>query len=394
MSAGGAPAVRNRHLLLLGAGHAHGHVLRELGRGLAAQVPHDVSITLVSPHRRQLYSGMVPGFVAGHYRLQDCSMTLDSVLADSRIKFVQQSAVALDAARRTVTLADGSSLHYDWLSLDTGPVMERQKVEASMPGAAEHALFVRPIDAFGQVWPSVVAQAEAEPMAGQGALQLAVVGAGAAGLELAMAAAYTFSNAAGQSRHASCNVSLITGGGPVAANYTVSTQRRVLSALKRLHISVLHDSCVGMGPGYLQLASGARLACDVPLLAVGAQAPAWLAGSGLALDANGFVAVNGFLQSISHTTVFAAGDMASRIDAPHPRSGVYAVRAGKPLLANLQAAVRGQPLKPWQPPRRTLNLLSCGDRHAIASWGAASVEGRWVWRLKDWIDRRFVALYR
>ena len=87
------------------------------------------------------------------------------------------------------------------------------------------------------------------------------------------------------------------------------------------------------------------------------------------------------------------GDVASRIDAPHPRSGVYAVRVGPPLLANLQAVVRGQPLKPYQPPARTLNLLSCGERYAIAAWGSLHVEGRWVWRLKDHIDRGFVARY-
>ena len=91
--------------------------------------------------------------------------------------------------------------------------------------------------------------------------------------------------------------------------------------------------------------------------------------------------------------MFAAGDVASRVDAPHPRSGVYAVRAGPPLLANLRAAWQGQPLLPYAPPGRTLNLISCGGRYAIAAWGSLHVEGRWVWHLKDRIDRGFVARY-
>jgi NADH dehydrogenase FAD-containing subunit len=128
-------------------------------------------------------------------------------------------------------------------------------------------------------------------------------------------------------------------------------------------------------------------------LAVGAQAPGWLAGSGLALDDAGFVSVNSFQQSVSHRQVFAVGDVASRLDAPHPRSGVYAVRAGPPLLANLRAALQGLPMQPYQPPVRTLNLISCGDRYAIAAWGPLHVEGRWVWNLKDRIDRGFVARY-
>ena len=170
-------------------------------------------------------------------------------------------------------------------------------------------------------------------------------------------------------------------------------QRRVVQALRRLQITVLPDVCVGMSAGEVRLAGGARLACDAPLLAVGAQAPDWLGGSGLALDAAGFVAVNRFQQSTSHAHVFAAGDVASRVDAPHPRSGVYAVRAGPPLLTNLRAALQGQPLQPYQPAARTLNLISCGERHAIAAWGRLHVEGRWVWHLKDRIDRGFVARY-
>ena len=79
-------------------------------------------------------------------------------------------------------------------------------------------------------------------------------------------------------------------------------------------------------------------------LLVGTQTPAWLASSGLVLDTQGFVRVNAFQQSTSHAAVFAAGDVASREDAPHARSGVYAVRAGPPLLANLLSVLNGQPL--------------------------------------------------
>ena len=188
-------------------------------------------------------------------------------------------------------------------------------------------------------------------------------------------------------------VTLLTGGPTPAANYPESVQRRVSKALQRLHITVVPDACARMEPGALILASGARLVCDAPLVAVGAQAPAWLAGSGLTLDEAGFIAVNAYQQSTSHLKVFAAGDVATRIDSPHPRSGVYAVRAGPALLANLRAALVGQPLTPHTPPARTLNLLACGARYAIASWGDLSFEGRWVWHWKDRIDRKFVARY-
>ena len=374
-----APAVK-RHLLLLGAGHAHVQVLH----GLAQHKLADVTVTLVTPHPHQLYSGMVPGFVAGHYALADCMIPLDSLLARSGVSYVQGSATGVNAEARTVTLTNGKTLTYDWLSLDTGPVMDREKIELQMPGAREHALFVRPIEVFGQLWPRVMAMAE------QQKIRLVVVGAGAAGLELAMAAAHALR---GSSFAPGSCVTLLSGAQPPGASYPVGVQRRIACALQRLRVEVLAESCVGFHAGGMRLGNGQRLACDVPLLALGAQAPAWLSGSGLALDEGGFVAVNAFQQSTSHPAVFAAGDVASRVDKPHARSGVYAVRAGPPLLANLRAASQCKPLKPYAPQARALNLLACGGRHAIAVWGGLSVEGAWVWRWKNRIDREFVARY-
>lgn len=372
--------LKRPQLLLLGAGHAHLHVLR----GLARSRPADLAITVVAPYPRQLYSGMVPGFVAGHYALEECVIPLAGLLARCGARYLQGSGVALDADARTVTLASGESVAWDWLSLNTGPVMDREKIEVAMPGAREHALFVRPIEAFGQLWPRLAGLGKSRPIA------LAVIGAGAAGLELAMAAAHALR---GPGYPAGSRVTLLTGGPPPASSYPPALQRRVARALQRLGITVVREACVGVAAGELLLAGGARLACDAPLLAVGAQAPGWLAGSGLALDESGFVVVNPCLQSVSHGRVFAVGDVASRVDAPQPRSGVHAVRAGPPLLANLQSALRGQPLAPYQPPARTLNLIACGERYAIAAWGGLQVEGRWVWRLKDRIDRAFVARY-
>ena len=375
----GAPSGR-RHLVLLGAGHAHVQVLQ----GLARSRPAGLDITLIAPGARQLYSGMVPGFVAGHYELDECAIPLQGLLARCGARHLPSSAVALNAGACNVALASGQTVAYDWLSLNTGSEMDRNRIEAQMPGARAHALFVRPMDAFVQRWPDVAA------LARQRLLHIAVVGAGAAGLELAMAAAHAL---AAPPAVPGSRVTLIAGRQPPGAGYPPGAQRRIARALQRLRIDVVQQACAGMAPGFIHLADGSRLACDVPLLAVGAQAPPWLAGSGLALDADGFVAVNAFQQSISHPAVFAAGDVASRADSPHARSGVYAVRAGLPLLANLRAALQGAPLAAYAPQRRTLNLLSCGGRHAIAVWGGFSVEGGWVWRWKDRIDRRFVATY-
>lgn len=373
-------------LLLLGAGHAHVQVLARL----AQFRPADLDVTVLSPYPWQTYSGMVPGHIAGCYSAADCQIPLEPLIKAAGARWVQGRCTGLDAAARTVLVAAAGGarevparLMYDRLSLDTGAVIDRHKLEATMPGAAARALIVRPMESFTALWPQVLELARSRP------LSVVVIGAGAAGLELLMAAEQRLRRDGARG----ARFTLLTGGAEVAANYSDGVRRRVLRQLKARGITVLREACTGVEAGQVRLSGGATLACDVPILAIGTHAPAWLQGSGLALTDSGHVQVNACQQSTSHPEVFAAGDVATRADAPHPKSGVYAVRAGPVLATNLLAAHQGQPLKTWQPPQRTLNLLSCGAGHAIASWGPLHAEGSWAWRWKDRIDRAFMAKY-
>ena len=363
-----------KHVLLLGGGHAHVHVLQQLARKPLA----GARVTLVTPFERQMYSGMVPGLVAGHYTAQDCVIPLRPLAQAAGVAFKQASAVRLDADARRVTLDDGSVLDYDLLSLDTGAVMRR----GQLPGAAEHALFVRPIEDFVQQLDALWARAA------QRRLHLAVVGAGAAGVELALALQYRLGQPG-----AGVQITLVTGGPAPLAGYLAAVMARVQNCLIAMDVSVVRQGAAAVEATALVLEDGSRLACDAAVLATGVQAPAWLAGSGLALDAQGFVLTRSTLQSTSYADVFAVGDVATRSDTPHAKSGVYAVRAGPPLALNLRHALDGQALQPHIAATRTLNLVSCGERNAIAAWGNWSAEGRWVWWLKDRIDRGFVARY-
>ena len=357
-----------KRVLLLGGGHAHLQVLR----ALAAEAMPAAELTLLTPFAQLTYSGMVPGFVAGHYTLEQCVVPLAPMAARAQVAMRQGAATQIDLAARRVRLADGSELPYDVLSLDTGATVDRDTI----PGAREHGLFVRPIEVFAELWGRLL------ELAAQRALCVVVVGGGAAGVELAMAIGHRLGAAA--------HVSLVMGGAGPLPSHPAAVQRRALRALKRRGITVLEDACAEVSATQVLLTRGARVACDAAVIALGASAPPWLLDTGLALDERGFVATGPTLQSSSHPEVFAAGDVATRADAPHPKSGVYAVRAGAPLALNLRRFVAGGQLVPYPPQRRALNLLACGDRHAIASWGALSAEGGWVWRWKDHIDRDFI----
>jgi NADH dehydrogenase FAD-containing subunit len=283
-------------------------------------------------------------------------------------------AVALDAAARRVTLADGESIEYDLLSLDTGAGQSRERI----PGARERALFVRPIEAFVALWARARELGLARPLA------VAVIGGGAAGVELALAIRRALPTA---------SVTLLADPPAVPAGYTERVQRLAHAALRKAGVQLLPGRCTAIEARHVCIGT-MRVACDLPVVATGAEAPAWLAGSGLALDDAGFVRIGATLQSASHPAVFAAGDIAVRDDAPHPRSGVYAVRAGPVLAENLRAAAGGGALARYTPQGRSLNLLALGDGRAIASWGRWSMQGRLMGWWKDRIDRAFIARYR
>ena len=358
-----------KRVLLLGAGHAQLSVLAALAR---RRLP-GAEVLLVSASERQIYSGMVPGLMAGRYSADDCSIAIEPLAAAAGVRFVRARAVALDAAAQAVTLAGGERIDYDVLALNTGPTQDRDRI----PGARNNALFVRPIEAFVALWQRTLA------LAGERALDLVVIGSGAAGVEIALAV-----------RHALAGRGAVTlvSDGPVLPAYGQGVRRRAIATLKRQGVQVLPGRCTAIEAWHVVMGA-MRLACDVPIVAIGSDPPAWLAGSGLALDEAGFVRVGATLQSASHANVFAAGDVIVRDDLPHPRSGVYAVRAGPVLADNLRRFVGGGALLPYTPQRRSLNLLATGDGRAIASWNGWSAQGRLMGWCKDRIDRAFVARY-
>jgi pyridine nucleotide-disulfide oxidoreductase family protein len=367
-----------KRVVLLGGGHAHVHVLQDFAR----QPLVGAELLLVSPFAQQTYSGMVPGVVAGHYPHAQCQIGLTPLAAGARAHRVEAAAVSIDAAKRRVLLTDGRHAEYDILSIDTGAAMDRGRLQ----GAREHALFVRPIEHFIALLPGLLSLANTR------VLDLVVIGAGAAGVELALALQHRLCPTPGAER---ARVALVTGGGDALEGFSLRAMQRVAKVLSKRRITVIRDRCDAVQAHAVVLGSGATLACDAAIIATGAEAPLWLQGSGLALDERGFICTGATLQSTSHAEVFAAGDVSARVDIQPspPRNGVHAVRAGPPLALNLRRLVSGGDLQPHSPQKRALNLVACGEKKAIAVWGDWTAQGRWVWWWKDRIDRRFVAKY-
>jgi pyridine nucleotide-disulfide oxidoreductase family protein len=369
-----------KRLLLAGGGHSHVFVLDALARARTA----DVEVTLVSPFDRQVYSGMLPGWIAGHYAIEQCVIPLAPLAQRANARFVQAHVARLDLEHRIAYTEASEPLPFDVISIATGPVLDLDAI----PGLREHAIALRPIEAMIGRWPRVFAELVAIAESGGEAPTLTVIGGGAGGVELALAIANRV-----RITHVPARVQLVTGKAGPLPGFAEGVRRRIARLLPERGVRVIEDDAAEISRHAVLLADGGEIVSDVTIAAIGAAAAEWPRQAGLAVDERGFIAVDARLQSISHPFVFAAGDCASIVGAPRPKSGVYAVRAGPPLARNLLRYLAGRPLRRYRPQRIALYLISTGPQHAVASWNGLSTEGRWVWRWKDRIDRSFVARY-
>jgi selenide,water dikinase len=334
---------------LLGGGHAHALVLLKF----RSFISKNLDLVLVSETPTHTYSGMVPGVVAGHYAPSQAQIDLRHLAREAGAQFVAGRVQRLDLDAKRVLLEDGSALDYDVASLNLG----------SRPaGLPAHATAVKPFEGFIQGWRKLLETKERP--------RIAVVGAGAGGVEIAMAMKYALDRRAGGA------VEMFS----EQFAFAPAVAARIRDALERLSIPLHIGASAGSG-------------FDVTYWITGASALPLLRESGLKTDAAGYALVDASLRSVSHPDVFAAGDNASLEGRKLPKSGVYAVRQGPVLAENLKRVVRGMPMLDFNPQPASLSLISCGAKYAIASRGGWSAEGRWAWRWKDWIDRRWIAKF-
>ncbi len=382
--------VPTRHdLVLVGGGHAHVAVLKRFGMH---PLP-GARITLVSNTSAAPYSGMLPGLIAGHYQSGEAHVELRPLCRFANAQFIQAPITGLDLNHRQLRFRDRPPIGFDTLSINTGSTPSLQ----SIPGAVDHGLAVKPVDRFLEGWAALRDRLAHRPAPGV-RWRVVVVGGGAGSVELIFAIRHRWladlahSPGPGAPRP---EFHLVTAAKNPLPTHSRAVQRLTERALLRQDIQVHTGRRVMEAlPDALVCTDGSRIPFDALVWATHASPAPWVATSGLATDPSGFIAVTTTLQSTSHPFIFAAGDIASVVHHPRPKSGVFAVRQGPPLAENLRRAVCGVSPRPFIPQSRALNLLSTGDRHAIASYGSFALAGRWVWTIKDWIDRRWMRTYQ
>ncbi len=375
-----SPVVKD--VVLVGGGHSHVLLIRMW----AMQPIPGVRLTLISEKVETPYSGMLPGLIAGHYTQDDVHIDLARLCAWSNVRFIEQRVTAINLPDKNLQVdVDRPSIGFDVLSLDTGSTPE-----LDIKGSKNFSVPVKPVHGFYSRWQSILARIEshANNSSSNQALSLGVVGSGAGGFELIMAMRHALPE-----ELASCH--WFVRGERVLKGRPEKVSRLAMQAAKDAGV-IVHEGfdVVEVQEQALLARDGRSVGLDEIVWCAAAKAPAWPKQAGFNVDKRGFVFTNAHLQSESHDFVFATGDIGTQRDTPSDKAGVFAVRQAPILFQNIRRYLLNTRLKTYRPQKDFLSLMATGAKSAIGNRGPLTVQGAWVWRLKDMIDQKFMNQFR
>mgnify|MGYP003673196748 CR=1 FL=1 len=377
-----------KHLVLLGGGHSHLAVLKQFGM---SPVP-GLSVTLISKDIETPYSGSLPGYISGSYTRDEMHIDLRPLAQFAGARIIHSEVSRIDFQEKIVYVEGRPNIEFDLISLNIGSKPNAVKI----PGAADYAIGIKPIDRFLVEWEKLHSDILARVDTEKKPYRLLIVGGGPASVELAFAVQQRIHSELEIKKYEDSllEIGIVTADDELLTSHNSKVRQFVKNELAKRNVQVfLGHEVMQFGEGSIHCIDDRVLHADSMVYATGASVERWPEECGLAIGEDGFIEVNDFLQSTSHPFVFAAGDAATIKGEPRPKSGVYAVRQGKPLADNLVRFATGRSLKPHSPQKHALALINLANKRAIASRNNLFFQGRSVWSLKHSIDSSFIKKY-
>lgn len=332
---------------------------------------------------------MLPGHVAGMYTRDQCHIDLVRLARFAGAQIIHAEAAGIDVENKMVSIGPNRPpIRYDVLSIDTGSTPSLTDVGETDGSAPITA--VKPIDSFSVAWSRILSRVVPTKTPSF----IVVVGAGAGGAELVLSMqARVFKERGGDD--GLVKFAIVSRSDRMLPGHNAYTQQHMRDIINARGVQlVLGRTAVGVREGRLMLDDGSSIPVTECVWCAQASAAPWLRDTALALDADGFLSVGPTLLVAGQTHVFAAGDVASMIDNPRPKAGVFAVRQGPPLSTNIRNLLAGDALVDYEPQSVFLGLITTGDPgDCVASRGLMGLRAPWLFPLKDWIDRKWMAGY-
>lgn len=365
------------NLVFIGGGHSNTIALNLWKQNRNKKV----KITLISDVKYASYSGMLPAYLAGYYSWDATHINLEKLTAKKSAEFIIDSVINIDPDRKTISCKSGKLVKFDLLAIDIGSTPQKSEIQ----GANMYSIPAKPVNYLLTQWQNLVDNYSRN---NQKELIINIIGGGAGGVELALNMEHKLSNICSQGNFI---INLIHRGNQILSSHNNWVRDKLKDILEERGINLYLNEVVKIiKSDKIILSSGKEIKSNYTFLVTQSSAPLWLQNNPIATDKNGFILVKDTLQTLNYDYIFATGDIATMINYPRPKAGVFAVRQGKPLSENLQLFLSHKPLKSYSPPRNYLNIIGTGNRSAIASWGYIAWESPLLWHLKNYLDRRFM----
>ncbi|TWU43246.1 NADH dehydrogenase-like protein YjlD [Novipirellula aureliae] len=373
--------MNRKRIVLLGVGHTNAHVVKQWADD---PIP-DCDLVCISNFGSATYSGMLPGTLGWQFSDDEMRIDLASLCARSHAELVIADTCGIDLDAGQLLVRNGSPISFDALSIGVGSI----PAGANQYSGVESFVPIKPMQTFLE---RLEKRLQSLDRTSNSNVRITIVGGGVASVEIAFCLQEQIRKRAMQRN---VEIAIFTSDDSLAGGMTRRSVRRIEKLLNirgiKVHyghrvIEVDHQSIV--------TDDGVSHETECVIWATGAAAPPVLKRLGLTLDDRGFIATSETLQSLSDPRIFAVGDSGTILKSPSPKAGVYAVRQCPILEHNLRAYLQGSPLHSFEPQSNFLKILNTGDGRALLEYKWFTAHARWCWKLKMWIDQKFVESFR
>jgi selenide,water dikinase len=361
---------KSQVLVLIGAGHSNIQVLKHL----TMRKYEGLQTILINNGYSSLYSGMMPGLIENYYKFEDVSIDIPKLCKNSETIFINDEVVKLDEKKNYIYFKNHPPIKYNVLSLNVGSRSKTDKLNISKDAKI---IKVKPIsDLHNQI---ILIE---DLIRKEKFISCSIIGGGVAGIEIAFALNSRFKN----------NIKLTVFSNQKYLENSINPQslKKILKLLDERNINFINSEILSVQDKYIEDKNKNKYPTNISFISTGAMSLSWVVNSSLNLDQDGFIKVNHHLQSENYKNIFATGDIASLNYAKRPKSGVMAVRQGEQLKKNIFKFLLGKNLSAFKPQSHWLYLIGTGNQSAVLNWRNISINGNLVWKLKEFIDRRFI----
>eukprot|EP00924_Labyrinthula_sp_SR-Ha-C_P010093 augustus_masked-scaffold_40-processed-gene-1.0-mRNA-1 protein AED:1.00 eAED:1.00 QI:0/-1/0/0/-1/1/1/0/762 len=376
-------------VIMVGAGHSHVHVIKMLPKqNLPVQLI-VINMTVQTP-----YSGMLPGYIQGLYSFDESHIDVAALcnLAPNQARFIKDIVTRIDGKNKTVHFKSGRRpLTGDIITIDTGCTPKLPPEIAKQVEKEENILPVKPISNFSHRWENLQ-----EKLNSLTSPRIVIVGGGAAGVDLSLSL---------HQMNSAFDITIVSKTPNLVPHLSKPAQKSLVQVLKDAGITFIpnFDGNDVQDKNYVVSKTGKKVFFDVLFLSTDARAAEFLGKSDLKTTADNFVKVKATLESVNTPDVFAVGDCCHFGETGLPKAGVFAVREGPILLENLTLRIKSLLAKDssknyelidYVPQTNFLGILGTGRDFCVGVKGDMVLRTPWMFDLKDWIDRTWMAGYQ